>query len=350
MIRKTAAVLAAGLLLTGCGETTAGVAARVGGQKIESSSFAGRVSRAYSDETFAQQQPKADYQRRLLNDLILSRLVELAAKRNGVTVTDAQLDARENEVIASYGGRESFERLLPTRGFHPEDVRDVLRTELLQTALIDKLVADVTVTEAQLRAEYRKQLPQLDVAQISHILVRDAKKAARVAKLAKAPGADFAALAKQHSEDAETKDAGGDLGRLGNGEGRFAKDFEQAVFKAGPGDVVGPIRTVTQGEAQVLGYEIVKVVSRTTQDYAEVRDDLRRSVLREERVARFNKLVADLAREVGVKVNPRFGRWDAQRLTIAAPDLNRLSSPAPVPGAPQPAGAGAGAPPGTGGS
>lgn len=342
MIAKYAAAVAAAVLLAGCGaETTAGVAARVGGTTIETSSFAARVARAYSNEQFAQQQPREEYQRRLLNDLVVSELVEVAAERNGVAVTDEQIDERLDEVIASYGGQQAFEELLPTRGFHPSDVRGVLRTELLQTALLDKLVEDVPVTEARLQQEYRTQLPQLDVAQIAHILVRDPVRARTVARLAKRPGADFAALAQEYSEDPDTKDEGGDLGRLGNTEGRFSKAFEDAVFAAKEGDVVGPIRVVTGGEARIVNYEIVKVVERTTRSYSSVRDDLRRSVLREQRVQRFNKVISDIAGELGVKVNPRFGRWDAQQIGIAASDPNRLSSPAPAPGA-QPAGPGAG--------
>lgn len=335
MIRKTAAALAAAVLLTGCGETTAGVAARIGDTTIETSTFSARVARAYANEQFAQQQPREEYQRRLLNDLVVSRLVEVAADRLGVTVTDEQVDARVEEVVASYGGRQAFEQLLPTRGFHPSDVRSVIRTELLQNAVLDKLVENERVTEEQLQAEYRRQLPQLDVARVSHILVRDPKLAARVAREARAPGADFAALAKRYSEDSESKEDGGDLGPIGNGEGRFAKEFEEAVFSARSGQVVGPIRTVTGGEARIVGYEIVKVVERTTRTFEQARLDMRRAVLREQRVQRFNTLVADLAKELGVKVNPRFGRWDAQRIGVVAADGNRLSSPAPVPGAAQ---------------
>ena len=334
MLRKVAAVIGGALVLTACGaQTTAGVAARIGGEAIETSTFAGRVSRAYENEQFANQQPKEEYQRQLLRDMIISRLVDEAARRLGVSVADQQVQQRLDEVIEGYGGRERFEEVLPTLGYRMTDAFGVIRTELLQREILDKLVADVPVTEEQLRAQYRRQLREYDTAHIAHILVHDPRIATRVLRAARQPGADFAALAKRYSQDPDTKDSGGDLGRIGNGEGRFSPRFERAVFRARTGDVIGPITVDVEAAADVTGYEIVKVIERTTRTFAEARADVRRALLRNQRVERFNAYLGDLARELGVKVNPRFGRWDAQRLTITGEGGVQLSSPAPEPGA-----------------
>jgi foldase protein PrsA len=332
VIRTLAALAAGAVLLTGCGETTAGVAARVGHHTIETSSFAARVSRSYENEQFAQQNPKDVYQRSLLRNLILTRLVEVAAERLGVTVSEAQVEAREAEIVQGYGGREAFEQGLPTRGYHLSDVRDVVRAEVLQNAVLDKLVEGEVVTEEQLRKEYARQLPRLDVARIAHIVLREKARAERVATLAKEPGADFAALAARYSQDNETREEGGELGPLGNGEGRFSKAYEEAVFAAGKGDVIGPIRTVTNDAAKIVGYEIVKVIDRQTRTYEQARNDLRRALLDTPRTQRFNDYISKLAAELGVKVNPRFGRWDQKGLTVADAQDTGLSSPAPEPG------------------
>lgn len=332
MIRTLAALAAGAVLLSGCGQTTAGVAARVGEHTIETSSFAARVSRSYENEQFAQQNPKDAYQRSLLRNLILTQLVEVAAKRLGVTVTGAQVDAREAEIVEGYGGREAFEQGLPTRGYHLDDVRGVVRAEVLQNAVLDKLVEGEVVTEEQLQQEYARQLPRLDVARIAHIVLRDKARADRVARLAKEPGADFAKLAARYSQDNETREKGGELGPLGNGEGRFSKAYEQAVFAAREGEVIGPIRTVTNDAAKVVGYEIVKIIERRTRTYEQAKNDLRRAILDEPRSRRFNDYITRLAAELGVKVNPRFGRWDARALNVAEAPGTGLSSPAPLPG------------------
>lgn len=333
MIRTTVAAVAAALLLGACGSTNAGVAARVGDHTIETSTLADRVARAFESEAFTQQGPERDdYQRSVLASLINARLVSIAAGRLGVEVTDEQVAAREKQIIADQGGEQAYEQQLATNGLRREDVPALLRNLVTEEAVLDKLVEKEVTTEEQLRAEYQRALPRLDQARIAHILVRDKKTADRVVAQAKAPGADFAALAQRYSQDNETREEGGDLGVLGNGEGRFAKAFEKAVFAAGKGDVVGPIRTVTGGDAKIVGYEIVKVIDRRTQSFGDVRDALRRSMLQPLRQQRYKDYLAGLVKEFRVKVNPRFGRWDAENRAVAAPDGTVLSSPEPVPG------------------
>ena len=333
IVRKVATLLAGAVLLTGCGETTAGVAARIGGEAIETSSFASRVATAYENEEFAQQQPREEYQRQLLRDMIMSRLVDRAARRLGVTVPDAEVEKALEDAARQYGGRQQFEQFLPTRGLRLSDARDILRTRLLEERILDKLVEDVPVSEDRLRQEYRKLLPQYDTAEIAHILLHDAATARTIARRARS-GSDFGALARRHSQDPDTRDEGGELGRVGNGEGRFSAEFERAVFGAKTGDIVGPIRIRLEGD--VTGYEIVKVIDRQTRSFDAVRDEIRRVVLRNQRIERYNTLLGDIARELGIKVNPRFGAWDQQRLQVVPPQ-GGLSSPAPVPGE-QPAG------------
>ena len=58
---------------------------------------------------------------------------------------------------------------------------------------------------------------------------------------AKAPGADFAALAAANSDDGLSKTKGGDLGWVAKGV--MEKPFEDAVFAMQGGQVEGPVRT-----------------------------------------------------------------------------------------------------------
>jgi len=87
----------------------------------------------------------------------------------------------------------------------------------------------------------------------SHILIRvepdaDAatlkaaeEKAQKLATEAKAPGADFAALAKANSEDPGSRDNGGDLGWVERGT--MVAPFDEALFAMQPGEVRGPVKT-----------------------------------------------------------------------------------------------------------
>jgi len=110
--------------------------------------------------------------------------------------------------------------------------------------------------EATLRQRYEKESSRFveqEQRLASHILVRvepgaDAaaqkageQKAAQLAAQAKAPGADFAALARASSDDAGSKAAGGDLGWVG--KGMMVGPFEEALFAMKPGEISGPVKS-----------------------------------------------------------------------------------------------------------
>jgi foldase protein PrsA len=328
VIRKTAAVLAAVLaaapLLAGCGRTGAGVAARVGDARILTTALEARVTRGYADKSFAQQQTQADYQRAWLNRLITSRLVVVAAKRLHVSVSDSEVDARLADFVTNAGSRAALEQQAAGQGIAKEDLRQAIADLSLRDAVADKLVENVTVTEPQLRAEYRRQLSRLDVAHIAHVVVADRRTALKVAAEARS-GTDFAALAKKYSQDQNTAANGGDLGNIGNGEGKFQKTFEQAVFTGKTGDIVGPVKAGS-------GYEVVKVIERRTTTFAQAKTDLRRTVIGKRRDDGISKYLVDLSRELGVSVNPRFGTWDPANAGVTPVNGDVLSSPAPSPG------------------
>jgi peptidyl-prolyl cis-trans isomerase C len=89
-------------------------------------------------------------------------------------------------------------------------------------------------------------------ARARHILV-DSKEACDALKTEIEGGADFAAVASQHSKCPSGK-RGGDLGEFGRGQ--MVKEFDQVVFSADIGKVHGPIKTQ-------FGYHLIEIVSRT---------------------------------------------------------------------------------------
>ena len=127
------------------------------------------------------------------------------------------------------------------------------------------------VTDADLESYYKQHQDEFRVqggAQVRHILIStgapgstpdqktiaDAKaKAEDVIKQLKA-GAKFADLAKKYSGDPGSKDKGGELGTITKGQ--TVKPFEDAVFSAKVGDIVGPVQTE-------FGFHIIQVESRT---------------------------------------------------------------------------------------
>ncbi len=99
---------------------------------------------------------------------------------------------------------------------------------------------------------------QGEMATASHILIRyagatrttpdmtrskeDARKLAEeVANKARAPGADFAALANEYTEDPSGKGRGGKLGTFP--KGRMVPEFDKPLFALKPGEVSDVIET-----------------------------------------------------------------------------------------------------------
>ena len=94
----------------------------------------------------------------------------------------------------------------------------------------------------------------------SHILLKtQGKDEAAVKKLAddlaaKAKaGADFAELAKKHSEDDSNNTKGGDLDYFGRGQ--MVADFDKVAFAMKPGEVSDPVKTE-------FGYHVIKLIEK----------------------------------------------------------------------------------------
>lgn len=104
-------------------------------------------------------------------------------------------------------------------------------------------VALEAVTDEALQAAYdarfKDAAPQTEY-NAAHILVETVEEAETL-KAELAGGADFAELAKTHSIDTGSGQAGGDLGWFGLG--MMVKPFEDAVVAAKVGEVAGPIQT-----------------------------------------------------------------------------------------------------------
>jgi len=132
---------------------------------------------------------------------------------------------------------------------------------LTQEALAPRAKVDA----AEIKAAYdanAKQYTTNEERTAAHILITvkpDAsdedkaaakKKAEALLAQAKANPAKFGDLAKANSQDPGSAPQGGDLGSFARGS--MVKPFEEAVFAAKPGDIVGPVQTD-------FGYHVIKV-------------------------------------------------------------------------------------------
>ncbi len=92
----------------------------------------------------------------------------------------------------------------------------------------------------------------MSTAAARHILVKS-EEACNDLKAKIEGGADFADMAKQHSECPSGKDGGG-LGEFSPGQ--MVPEFDAVVFKEEVGKVHGPVKTQ-------FGYHLIEITSRS---------------------------------------------------------------------------------------
>jgi hypothetical protein len=143
-----------------------------------------------------------------------------------------------------------------------------LRDEVIQV--------DTVISDDELRRLFQQEQPGGEV-RARHILFRvppDASAEVRQELTTRAQqvqqqaagGADFAALARQHSEDPGSAEQGGDLGYFARGQ--MVPPFEEAAFALEAGQVSGLVETP-------FGIHVIKVEDKRTADFESMRDEFR---------------------------------------------------------------------------
>ena len=125
-----AAVMVA-VVATGCGSAVPGAAAVVGDERISERELGERVEQVLR----AQGRPVDSASEALvvttLDRMITTSLVEQLADREGVEVTQGELDATVASYVEASGGREAFEELLLQQDLAPEGIEDLFMVNIL---------------------------------------------------------------------------------------------------------------------------------------------------------------------------------------------------------------------------
>jgi peptidyl-prolyl cis-trans isomerase SurA len=192
--------------------------------------------------------------RALLTQMVDERLEETAAERAHISATSEEVD-RALTVVAGQN-RITVEQLLAAKlsvGESIAEYREELRRQIISEKLIGLRVSprvrisseDVKVGYLQLQREERQQLPYR-MQWIVLFIPENASEAAKTErrKLAEKlvadarAGADFSTLARTYSDDSQTRDAGGDLGKSRPGE--FTPEVEQIALGLDVGEISNP--------------------------------------------------------------------------------------------------------------
>ncbi|MDH0647118.1 SurA N-terminal domain-containing protein [Pseudomonas sp. GD03858] len=201
--------------------------------------------------------------------------------------------------------------------------------ELKKSAFFDQ----VKVDDDALKALYEKEIANLgEQRHAAHILIEvndktsDAQAKARIEEIQQRlqKGEDFAALAKEFSQDPGSASAGGDLGFAGPGV--YDPAFEDALYKLSKEQVSAPVRTE-------YGYHLIKLLGVEAPDvpsFASLKDKLTHELKTQQVEQRFVEATKQLedasfeasdlaqpAQDLGLKVHTSaaFGREGGEGIT-----------------------------------
>lgn len=213
--------------------------------------------------------------RQTLDNLITEKLIDQEMARQGLTVTEADLDKEIEQIKANFPSEQDYELALAQSGMTEDDLREQMPLQVKIRKLLEPRT-DVTDQEvSEYYNENKDQFATPEQVRASHILVETEEEAEAIKKELDG-GADFAALAKEKSIDPGSKDNGGDLNFFPRG--RMHQEFEDAAFALQPGEVSGIVKSPS-------GYHIIKVTDRkaaTNPTLAEKKEEIRALLVEQE--------------------------------------------------------------------
>jgi len=218
-----------------------GVVAQVDGEPVLASELAPMVARGLS-------------RTKAVEELIRQRLLDVEAKRRGLAVSDAALQATLEEVRRrnKLPDVSALQRAVNDSGRSFDAYREQIRRQLLQRQVLGAVMRGGTqVTDRELDEAIARDPGLIETRSVRHILlqldksaedwaVKDAENRLLGWRNELLSGADFSAYAKTHSEGPSAS-RGGSIGSIGKGETDPA--FEAAAFAAKKGEIAGPVRS-----------------------------------------------------------------------------------------------------------
>ncbi|MGE7604532.1 peptidylprolyl isomerase [Peribacillus sp. NPDC097675] len=260
-----AIIIIAAILIYAMVVTSDKTVASVGGEKIKEAELHDTLVKNYGAET--------------VNQLITDKIVELEAEKEGIKVTDKEIQKEIDTLAESYGGEDKLKEQLKASGSSLAEFKQDIVAYLHTKKLVEPRI---TVTDDEISAyfeENKDKFAQEGQVEASHILVKDKKTADKVEKEL-AAGGDFAELATKYSTDAGTKEKGGSLGYFGKGS--MVAEFEDVAFNMDVNEISDPVKTE-------YGYHIIKVTgvkkakkANLEDSKAEIKEELLNNKLQEE--------------------------------------------------------------------
>lgn len=299
-----ALMLALALGVAGCGSND--VAAIVNGEEISKAELDAQVDRLreQSPQMFEGDEGESrmlDFKRQLLDNMINNVLIRQAADERGIVITDEEIDAQIADLKAGFPSEDDFSAALAEANLTLEDLEQQLRDQLATQRLMEELVGDEEVTEAEIAEYYEANPAQYEehaAVRSSHILfdLDDKTTAEQVLEEVNA-GGDFAELAREYSKDPGSAAQGGELG-WSDPARPFVPEFEAALATLDVGEVSDLVETE-------YGWHIIKVEEKRderTKPLDEVSVQIEQQLLQERNVEAYQEFLAEIRATAEIEI------------------------------------------------
>jgi peptidyl-prolyl cis-trans isomerase SurA len=306
-----AAAIACGcIVFSGCGSSApAEVAATVNGRPIRYT----EVEQTYRSQFPGKAEGESEDQEKLrrlevLRSLIDNEIMFQRAEKGSLVATDADVDARLNELKAPYT-KEEFDKQLKSWGLTLDELKARIRRDESVKKLFNKeITSKINISDTDIanfynanRGSFNLPEPQVHMATIvvtpqPDPSVRNLKndkaktdeEAQRKIKAIEArlrQGEDFTMMAQNYSEDPQTTPNGGDLGFVPESSlEKTSPELRKMIMSLQPGQMSPIIHTQE-------GYRILKVISKEPAGQRDLSDPRAQQTIRETLIERKDQLL-----------------------------------------------------------
>lgn len=271
----------------------------------------------------------------IVSEMIDRTLIAQEAERRGLSIPPEKMRAAEERTVQQFGGEQKYDAYLAEHRLTRDEYREIIKSEIYGELMRQDLSKGLAVTDEEISKYYEahKMEPQFqrpELVTASHILINarpnlisqqlqrernlsgealakasreeldKRRKLAEDVRRRAAAGADFAALARQYSEDPSSREQGGSLGTFARNS--HTSGFDDAAFALQPGQLSAVVQTE-------YGFHVIKVTSREAaraQTLAEATPEIRRLLMAEREAAKLTESLRELRRKARVRLNEPF--------------------------------------------
>ncbi|MCD2347869.1 peptidylprolyl isomerase [Clostridium guangxiense] len=220
----------------------------------------------------------------LLDSKITEVLFLQKAKELKLMPSDSELNkqvtSQYNSAKKQYKTDTEWKSALKQAGYTEDELKEQMKNGIIEQKVLNYIYKGISISDSAAKSYYEKNqssyTEKTNTINVSHILLKTEDEAKKVETRIK-NGEDFAKIAKEVSTDTGSKDKGGSLGDIQQGDTNYDATFMAAAWKLKAGEVSQPVKTQ-------FGWHVIKCVKKTeypVKAFDKVKADIKSTLLKQ---------------------------------------------------------------------